>query len=127
MPPKTSPLDYCYIPIVILKDCSDVFGPIIAKLANLSFTEGKFPEMFKIGQVMPLLKKPGVDIDDMSNYRPVTNLNTIGKLLERLAQAQLRKKSSKVQPIESSTNAAPLQSAYGALNSTETAMTRVVR
>ena len=56
----------------------------------------------------------------MSNHRPITNLNTIGKLLERLAQAHLRKY------IKSSTNAAPLQSAFRALHSTETAMTRVV-
>ena len=56
----------------------------------------------------------------MSNYRAITNLNTIGKLLERLAQAQLRKH------IKSSTNVAPLQSAYRVLHLTETAMTRVV-
>ena len=49
LPPKTSPLDY--IPTVIMKDCNDVFCPIIARLANLSFTERKFPEMFKVGQV----------------------------------------------------------------------------
>ena len=79
LPPKTSPLDY--IQTAILKDCSDVFRPIIASLANLSSTEGKFPDMFTVGQIMPLLKKPGVDIDDTSNYRPVTNSNTIGKLL----------------------------------------------
>ena len=47
LPPKTSPLDY--IPIVILKDCSDVFGSIITRLANLSFTEGMFPDMFTVG------------------------------------------------------------------------------
>ena len=58
LPPKTSPLDY--IPTVILKDCSDVFGPIIARIANLSFTEGKFADMFKVGQVLPLLMKPGL-------------------------------------------------------------------
>ena len=116
--PKTSPLDY--IPISILNDCSVVFGPIIASLANLSLTEGKFPNMFTVGEVMPLLKKPGVGLDDMSNYRPITNLNTIEKLLGRLAQAQLRKH------IESSTNAAPLQSSYHVLQSTETAMMGVI-
>ena len=97
--PKTFPLDY--IQIVILKDCSDVFCPIIARLANLPFTAEKFPDMFKVGQVMPLLKNPRVDIDDMSTHRPITNLNTIGKLLKRLVQAQLRKH------IESSINADP--------------------
>ena len=65
-PPETSPLDY--IPISFLKDCNDVFGPIIARFADLSFTEGKFPNMFKVDQVMQLLKKSVVDIDGMYNY-----------------------------------------------------------
>ena len=66
-----SPLDY--IPTTILKRCRDVFGLIIPRLANLTFTKGKFPDMFTVGKVMPLLKKPGVDIDDVANYRPITN------------------------------------------------------
>ena len=113
LPPKTSSLDY--IPTVILKDCSDAFGHIIARLANLSFTEEKFPNMFKVGQFMPLLKKPSVDIDDMSINLPITNLNTIGKLLERLAQGN----TSKVQPMRHPCSP-------HTVHSTETVMTRVV-
>jgi hypothetical protein len=64
--------------------------PLICRLANLSFTEGIFPEIFKVGKITPLLKKRGADINDPANYRPITNLNTIGKILERLAQVQLR-------------------------------------
>ena len=56
----------------------------------------------------------------MSNYRPIANFNTIGKTLERLAMNQLRRH------LESTPNGAPLQSAYHAFHSTETAMTRVV-
>ena len=55
-----------------------------------------------------------------ANYRPITNLNTIGKMLERLAQYQLR------QHISTSPNYNTSQSAYRALHSTETAMTKVV-
>ena len=64
-----------YITMAILKGCSD-FGPPIAKLANLLFTV----IMFKTGQVMLLFKKPGLSGYDMANYRPITNLNTIGKI-----------------------------------------------
>ena len=38
LPNKTSPLDYIHTPV--LKSCSDVFSPLIAHLANLSFCGG---------------------------------------------------------------------------------------
>ena len=76
--------------------------------------------MFKFGQIRQLLKKPGASTSDMSNFRPITNLNTIGKILERLAMKQLRRHS------DQSPNLGHLQSAYRALHSTETAMTKVV-
>jgi hypothetical protein len=53
-PLKTSPLDS--IPTTLLKDCCDVFAPLIYKLANLSFTEGIFPDIYKLGQITPLMK-----------------------------------------------------------------------
>ena len=56
----------------------------------------------------------------MANYRTITNLNTMGKILERLAQKQLRRH------IEQSPNVGSQQSAYRALHLTETAMTKVV-
>ena len=117
-PLKTSPLDF--MPASLIKDCSDVFGSLICKLAKLSFAEGTFPEMFKIGQVSALIKKPGADASEPANYRPITNLNTIGKIIERLAKNQLR------QHMTSSPNLNTSQSAYRALHSTETAMTKVV-
>ena len=35
-------------------------------------------------QIKALLKKPGLDDTVFSNYRPISNLNTISKILERL-------------------------------------------
>ena len=78
VPAKTSAMDY--ISTLILKGACDVFGPLIAKLANLSFSQGTFPTMFKVGQLTPLPKKPGISGDDLSNYRPIMNLNAIGKI-----------------------------------------------
>jgi hypothetical protein len=51
LPNKTSPLDYVHSSVV--KACSDVFAPLITKLANLSFAEGQFPGQFKSAQVTP--------------------------------------------------------------------------
>ena len=53
----------------------------------------------------------------MSNFSLISNLNTIGKIFERLA---IRRHS------DHSLNLEHLQSAYRALHSTETVMTKVV-
>ena len=55
MPSKSSPLDV--LPCSLLKSCSDVFAPVITKLANLSMQTGKFPASYKRAQVLPLLRK----------------------------------------------------------------------
>jgi len=39
-------------------------------------------------EVLPLLKKSGADQGDPTNFRPISNLSTISKVLERLALAQ---------------------------------------
>ena len=79
---KSSPMDF--IPTSLLKSCSDVFSILISRLANLSFEEGHFPGQFKMAQIKALLKKPGLDDTVSSNYRPISDLNTISKILERL-------------------------------------------
>ena len=58
---------------------------LISHLANLSFTKATFPSKFKLALISPLLKKPGLTKSDLANFRPISNLNTIGKILERLA------------------------------------------
>ena len=66
MPRKTSPLDV--LPASLLKDCADVFAPAITRLANLSLQTGRFPKRFKSAQVLPLLKKAGLDRSSPANY-----------------------------------------------------------
>jgi len=119
-PPKFSPLDL--VPLWLLKQCNDIFSYLICRLANMSFAEGVFSEVFEVGQVTPLIKKAGADINDPANYRPIrpTNLNSIGKILEKFAQKQLMKH------ISSSVNCNTLQSAYRAFHSTETAVTKII-
>jgi len=85
-------------------------------LANLSFSRGIFPSNFKHASVTPLLKKPGLDPSVSANFRPISNLNNISKILERLFLARL-------QPhIALSPNFNPLQSAYRKHHSTETSL-----
>src|SRR6218665_1842396 len=88
MVPKSSPMDF--IPTPLMVSCSDVFSHLIAHLANLSFAEGCFPSCFKSALVTPLLKKPNLDPGNLSNFRPISNLNNISKILERLFLTRIR-------------------------------------
>ena len=57
------------LPTTLLRSSVDIFAPVIAHIANLSFTQCGFPAAFKTAQVLPLLKKPGMDKEQMSSYR----------------------------------------------------------
>ena len=114
---KSSQLDY--IPTSLLKSCADIFSILISHLTNLSFTQATFPLKFKLALISPLLKKPGLPKSELSNFRPISNLNTIGKILERLALAHL------FPHISISPSFCPLQSAYRKFHSTETALLKL--
>ena len=101
----------------LLKSCSGVFSVLIANLANVSFSLGTSPTMFKLAQVTPILKKPGLPSTDSANFRPISNLNNISKILERLFLSCL------LSHINTSSNFNSFQSAYRPHHSTETALT----
>ena len=64
---------------------------IIAKplvyLINLSFSTGVFPDLLKIANIIPVLKKG--DRQDYSNYRPISLISNLSKLIEKLAHKSL--------------------------------------
>jgi len=67
---------------------------------------GKFPARFKSAQVLPLLKKAELDRSLPVNYRPISNLSTVSKVLERLVLARMRPH------LTNSKNFSKRQSAY---------------
>ena len=83
-----------------------MFSELIAKLATLSFQEGCFPHFFKTALITPIIKKPNLDPNNLSNYRPISNLNNISKVLEKLFLSRLQP------PILAYPNFNPYQSAY---------------
>jgi len=82
MPAKSSPMDA--FPTSVMKSCIEVFSPLIARLAALSFSDGVFPKRYKTASVTPLLKKKGLDGDNVANFRPISNLHAVSKIVERL-------------------------------------------
>ena len=61
-------------------------GPSIARpltqLINLSLRTPKFPDFWKIANVLPLFKKN--DKTQMNNYRPISLLSCVDKIAERV-------------------------------------------
>ena len=60
---------------------------ILANLFNESFSNGIIPDVLKVASVTPIFK--GGSKLDVSNYRPVSVLPIISKLLEKLMQTRL--------------------------------------
>ena len=65
----------------LLKLVSTEISPILTRIFNKSFTDGKFPEIWKIANVLPLYKKG--EKNSVKNYRPISLLPCISKLLEK--------------------------------------------
>jgi len=63
-----------------------LLSPFISLLFNKSLVSGYYPSLFKEAVVRPMLKKHGLDAGEMKNYRPVSNLSFLSKLLERVAR-----------------------------------------
>jgi hypothetical protein len=112
MSSKSPPRDFT--PISLLKRCKVVVAPLIARLANLS-SGGSFPDCFKIARITSLLKGHDLDSNNQASYQPISNLNTISKLLERLVLARPQGHTI------NSRDVSQLQSEYRRHNSTETA------
>ena len=83
--------------------------------------EFPMPQTLKKAIVNPLLKKPTLHKEDLKNYRPVSNLPFLGKLIEHVVIEQVDEHLSKNNLNE------PLRSAYTPNNSTETAIVKVTK
>ena len=108
------------IPTSLLKECIDELLSTITKIINNSLQSSNFPEIYKTALVIPLIKKPDLDKNILKNYRPVSNLSFLSKILEKIVMSQLKN-------YLSTNNLFPIyQSAYRHSHSTETALLRVM-
>ena len=116
-PSKSCGLDP--LPTNLLKQCVTPLLPSISTIVNNSLETGIVPSAFKLAHVTPLIKKPTLDPAILSNYRPVSNLPFVSKVLEKVVSSQL------ISYLEVNGLQEPLQSAYRKDHSTETALVRV--
>ena len=75
------------IPTNVLKSLNAEISIILSNLFNLSFSTGIFPDVLKNSSVIPLFKK-GSKLN-CGNYRPISLLSNISKLLEKLMYSRL--------------------------------------
>ncbi len=85
--PTTCMLDP--IPSKLLKEVlPEVIDHLLA-IINSSLSLGYVPKTFKLAVIKPLIKKPQLDPKDLVNYRPISNLLFLSKILEKVASLQL--------------------------------------
>ena len=101
------------------KQFRHLLAPFITKLINVSLDTGCFPQKHKHAIVFPRLKKDNLDPTELKNYRSISNLTFVSKLLESAIQKRLLS-------FLDQTGSMPIhQSAYRHWHSTETALLKI--
>lgn len=106
------------MPTNILKRMSELVQPI-TNVINASLASGVFPDIFKTAIVRPTIKKSNLDQNNFANYRPISNLLFLSKVLEKTVHVQY------MAHINANNLSDSHQSAYRTMHSTETAMVSV--
>ena len=106
-------------PSWLLKECVDELSPIVTSIVNASLNHAIVPLSLKTALIRPLFKKPGLDKEVLKNYRPVSNLSFISKVLKKIVAKRLDDHMLDNNLYSS------VQSAYRERHSTETALLKV--
>jgi hypothetical protein len=101
-----------------VKQNIDILLPIIVKMVNLSLSTGNVDGM-KLADIIPLLKDDSLDPNVLNNFRPVSNLLFLGKVIEKVVLKRLNDHLSKNNLHCSD------QSAYKKNHSTETLLVKI--
>ncbi len=103
------------LPGGLFREVLDTISSTLLAFINSSLINGVFPESFKHAIVQPLLKDPTV----YNNYRPISKLSFISKVLEKIALSQFTSYLDTFNILD------PFQSSFRALHSTESALLKV--
>ena len=107
------------LPTQLLKSSLDTLLPVLVKIVNTSLSSAFIPTSLKSATVTPLLKKPSLNQEDLKNYRPVSNLPYVSKLIEKIVVRRLNAHMAENNLHEH------YQSAYRVFHSVETALLKV--
>ena len=107
------------IPTQLLLQSLDTLSPAILKIVNLSIESAFLPASLKEAIIKPILKKNNLDPSEYMNFRPISNLPFLSKVIEKVIAAQL------TSYVEDNNLCELFQSAYRRNHSTETTLIRV--
>ena len=106
-------------PTWLVKWISEIITPVVKRIVNTSFSTATIPSQLKAAIIRPIIKGPALDPDDYSNFRPVSNLPVLGKIIEKVVYSRL------TNHINENNLYGKTQSAYRKYHSTETALLKV--
>ena len=66
----------------MFKTFNKALSELLTNLINLSFVKGVFPNVLKMAEVLPTFKKG--DKTEKNNYRPISLISNVSKMLEKL-------------------------------------------
>src|SRR6218665_2716402 len=85
--PKSCELDS--LPAFLIQDYVDDLLPFLTLLCNRSLQEGVLPDSQKRSVIFPALKLDGLDLKDPSNFRPISNVSFLSKIIEKIVSEQI--------------------------------------
>jgi len=107
------------LPTALLKLCLPELSATLLSIINHSLDTGVVPFHFKKARVTPVPKLRATSYDDVSNYRPISQLPFISKVLEQVVTNRIRPHLGEHHLFDK------YQSAYRAAHSTKTALLHV--
>ena len=107
------------LPASLMKNCLDMLLPTITNIVNLSLSTGTMPETLKVAELVPALKKHNADHEQFFNFRPISNLVMVSKVIEKAVSVQL------TDHVRTHHLEEWFQSAYKIHHSTETVLVKV--
>ncbi|KAF2348701.1 Reverse transcriptase domain, partial [Trinorchestia longiramus] len=114
---NTEAVGHDNISLQYIKESFNFTAPLLHLIINTSITTNKFPDQWKLSIIKPLHKAG--DINTASNYRPISLLPVLSKILEKVISNQLSTNLDKSKPLH------PNQYDYRKCTSTQDALLNI--
>lgn len=85
--PNKNSCGYDELNTKIIKESINLIAPVLVYLFNMVLIQGIYPNALKLAKVIPLYKRDGRT--SVENYRPISLLPIISKILEKIIHARL--------------------------------------